>query len=66
MSNRDLQGQITIGRSDLDRRKVLLGGTALAAASALSTATSMQPAQAQVASSAQKPNILFIMGDDVG
>jgi hypothetical protein len=44
---------------------LLLGSTALAAASALGSATSIQPAQAQQAAR-QKPNILFIMGDDVG
>jgi arylsulfatase A-like enzyme len=49
----------------LDRRNLLLGSTALAAASALRSATSIQPAQAQQAAG-QKPNILFIMGDDVG
>src|SRR5262249_12537951 len=55
------------GKSDLDRRKILLGGTAIAAASALSAATSIQTAVAQqAATSGQKPNILVIMGDDVG
>src|ERR1700749_847123 len=49
----------------LDRRNLLLGSTAVAAASALAAATSIQPAQAQQAVG-QKPNILFIMGDDVG
>ena len=49
----------------LDRRNVLLGSTAIAAASALRSAASIQPAQAQQAAG-QKPNILFIMGDDVG
>jgi arylsulfatase len=48
-----------------DRRNLLLGSTALAAASALSSATSIQTAQAQQ-SAGQKPNILVIMGDDVG
>src|SRR6201996_4726884 len=65
MSNKNLQDQ-TARKSDLDRRKILLGGTALAAASALSTATSIQTAQAQAAPSGQRPNILVIMGDDVG
>jgi arylsulfatase A-like enzyme len=53
------------GSNLLDRRNLLLGSTALAAASALRSATSIQPAQAQRATG-QKPNILFIMGDDVG
>jgi hypothetical protein len=34
MSNRDFQDQKSIRNSDVDRRKILLGGTALAAASA--------------------------------
>jgi arylsulfatase A-like enzyme len=50
----------------LDRRKMLLGGTTLAAASALSSA-SVQTAIAQAQQAASgKPNILVIMGDDVG
>jgi arylsulfatase A-like enzyme len=49
----------------LDRRDLLLGSTAVAAASALGAAASIQPARAQQAAG-QKPNILFIMGDDVG
>jgi arylsulfatase A-like enzyme len=54
------------GRSKLDRRNVLLAGTTLAAASALGSATNIQTAQAQPAPSGQRPNILFIMGDDIG
>jgi arylsulfatase len=51
----------------LNRRNMLLAGTTLAAASALSSAASVQRAvaQAQQATSG-KPNILVIMGDDVG
>jgi len=54
--------------SDLNRRKVLLGSTTLAAASALGTAAGTQKAvaQAQQASAGGRPNILVIMGDDVG
>ena len=55
------------GATDLtvNRRSILLGGTALAAAAAtLATAPSTGPALAQPAGS--KPNILFIMGDDIG
>src|SRR5579872_4785853 len=67
MSTKELQDQTIIEKSNPDRRKILLGGTALAAASALSAVTSIQAAQAQQsASPGQKPNILFIMGDDVG
>jgi arylsulfatase A-like enzyme len=60
-------------RSDsiaVDRRRVLLGGTTLAA-SVLAASASAQVAQAQqqapaATSSGRKPNILFIMGDDIG
>ena len=55
------------GATDLtvNRRSILLGGTALAAAAAtLAPAPSTGPALAQPAGS--KPNILFIMGDDIG
>src|SRR5262245_58308328 len=56
--------------STLDRRKVLLGSTTLAAASAVGGATAMQIAQAQAqaqqAATGQRPNILVIWGDDVG
>jgi arylsulfatase A-like enzyme len=52
----------------LNRRNVLLASTTLAAASALGSAASVQKAvaQAQQASSSGRPNILVIMGDDVG
>ena len=51
----------------LDRRSILLGGTTLAAASTLGTAASIQLAQAQQpTASGRPPNILVIMGDDVG
>src|SRR6516164_4156717 len=54
--------------SVLNRRNMLLAGTTLAAASALSSAASVQTAvaQAQQAAPGAKPNILVIMGDDVG
>ena len=49
----------------LSRRSVLLGGTAIAAAAAtLAAGPATQSAQAQPAGG--KPNILFIMGDDIG
>ncbi len=51
----------------VNRRNILLGGTTLAAASALGT--SVQTAIAQVKQAAppgKQPNILVIMGDDVG
>jgi arylsulfatase len=53
-------------RSKLDRRNILLAGTALAAASTLGSTASIQEAQAQPAPSGQRPNIVVIMGDDIG
>src|SRR5690242_14697321 len=52
----------------LNRRNMLLAGTTLAAASALSTAATVERAvaQAQQVAPGAKPNILVIMGDDVG
>ena len=52
------------------RRNILLGGTTLAAASALGSGASIQVAQAQAqpqpAPAGQRPNIVFIMADDIG
>jgi arylsulfatase A-like enzyme len=53
----------------LNRRNVLLGGTTLAAASAITTTASIRVAQAQQPAAStvgQKPNILVIWGDDIG
>ncbi len=50
----------------LDRRGILLGGTTIAAASALSAPLAVGPAQAQPAPAGRKPNILMIMADDIG
>lgn len=54
----------------VSRRSVLLGGTALAAASAIATGSSVRIAQAQEAapdtSANRPPNIICIMGDDIG
>ena len=59
--------------SALSRRNILLGGTSLAAATAINTVDRTQVAQAQpilppqaTAPSGRKPNILVIWGDDVG
>jgi arylsulfatase len=56
--------------TNVSRRNLLLGSTTLAAASALSTGMLLNAAQAQQQPSAspsgRKPNILFIMGDDIG
>jgi arylsulfatase A-like enzyme len=50
-----------------NRRNVLLGSTTLAAASALGAAVAANVAQAQQpAASGRPPNILVIMGDDIG
>ena len=54
-------------QESLNRRNVLLGGTALVAAALTSDALAQaQRAAAPAAGSARKPNILFIMGDDIG
>src|ERR1043165_2174353 len=53
---------------DMNRRNVLLATTSIAAASALGAAASVETAlaQAQQAPSPQRPNIVVIMGDDIG
>ena len=53
----------------LNRRNMLLGGTTLAAASAIASGSRVHVAQAQqqpTAPSGRKPNILMIMADDIG
>src|SRR5262249_54550561 len=56
----------------INRRKILLGGTTLAAASAMAASAPVQTAQAQqrpapaAPATGQKPNILVIFGDDIG
>src|SRR6476659_3492903 len=55
----------------MKRRDLLLSGSSLVAASALSTVGLITPAQAQQpapapAAAGQRPNIVFIMGDDIG
>jgi arylsulfatase A-like enzyme len=54
---------------EISRRNILLGGTTLAAASALVTGATSEVAQAQQqmpAPPAGQPNILVIFGDDIG
>ena len=55
----------------MKRRDLLLSGSSLVAASALSAVGLTTPAQAQQpaaapAAAGQRPNIVFIMGDDIG
>jgi arylsulfatase A-like enzyme len=63
-----------LGNHGVNRRNILLGSTAVAA-SALSTQSGIQTAQAQQQTQSQqqpaapagaKPNILVVMGDDIG
>jgi arylsulfatase len=75
MSAKESQAHETETRHAFNRRSVLLGGTTLAASAAVLAANPpMQTAQAQPRPQAQRqpgaagqrPNILVIMGDDVG
>lgn len=69
LPSKTVTGTMPQGDHALDRRKILLGGTTLAAASALGAAAPVQVAQAQTApatTSARPPNILIIWGDDIG
>jgi arylsulfatase len=53
----------------LDRRKILLGSTTLAAASAMATGLPTLLAQSQAQAQpapGQRPNIVFVMADDIG
>ena len=55
--------------SQVSRRNILLGGTTLAAASAIASDVRVHVAQAQQPSATadgKKPNILMIMADDIG
>src|SRR3974390_2067774 len=68
MSRQDDSNKSNSEHKALNRRNMLLAGTTLAAASALSSAATVQTvvAQAQQAPPGAKPNILVIMGDDIG
>jgi len=53
----------------LDRRNLLLAGTALVAAASVGSTAAVQTAQAQqqpAAAAGRPPNILVIWGDDIG
>ena len=69
MSSDDTGDKSSLNKSALNRRNMLLGGTTLAAASAIVTSAPIAATQAQAqqpAPSGGKPNILVIWGDDVG
>jgi arylsulfatase len=70
MSSKGEQGRKQSRNHALDRRSILLGGTTLAAISAMATGAPTRIAQAeqkqQPAPSGRKPNILVIFGDDIG
>jgi len=63
MSYKDSEGPSNSKKRALDRRKILLAGTMLAANSALPSVAAVETAQAQTG---QQPNIIVIMGDDIG
>jgi arylsulfatase len=66
MSNDAEADKSGLGDHAFNRRNILLGSTTLAAASALGAAAPVTLAQAQQPQSGQRPNIVFIMGDDIG
>jgi arylsulfatase len=66
MSSQDNTNKSNSENKALNRRNMLLAGTTFAAASALGSSVQNAVAQAQQAAPSGKPNILVIMGDDVG
>src|SRR5215469_11073464 len=66
MSSQDNSNKSNSENNILNRRNMLLAGTTLAAASALGSSVQQAVAQAQQAAPGGKPNILVIMGDDIG
>jgi arylsulfatase len=69
MSSEDNGDKLSLVKNALNRRNILLGGTTLAAASAVASGNPIQVAQAQqqpAAPSGKRQNILVIFGDDIG
>ena len=68
MSSEDQGSHSSLKNGALNRRNMLLASTTIATASALGSVTGVEKAiaQAQSVPSSAKPNILVIMGDDVG
>src|SRR5215472_4313917 len=70
MSGNDNSDRPNAGRRSVNRRNILLGGTTLAAASAMVAGNPIRIAQAQqqpaASAGGKKPNILVIFGDDIG
>ena len=69
MSTKNDRNETKHKQGALNRRSILLGGTTLAAASALASGAPVRVAQAQPAPTpptGRKPNILVIFGDDIG
>jgi arylsulfatase len=71
MSGQDNESKSSRKSTALNRRNMLLAGTTIAAATAISTTGPLGVAQAQQQPSAspasgKKPNILVIFGDDIG
>ncbi len=68
MSDQDSANSSKSKSNAVNRRKMLLAGTTLVAASALPAVSAVQTAQAQAqpAASSQQPNVIVIMGDDIG
>ena len=70
MSSQNKRDQLTA--TNPNRRSILLGSTTLAATTALGSGPSIRVAQAQQPTSSQapaggtRPNIIVIMGDDIG
>src|SRR5262249_32380061 len=69
LAMKDFQTKPDSSNRTISRRNMLLAGTTVAAASALASSAPVQLAQAQqrpATATGGKPNILVIMGDDVG